>query len=177
MFLKVADSHRNRSQLHKLSFMWPIKVSQEGPPEFDSGDGDAESQRDLLGDPGTTQLGLRRFIATTASMRSFSGPSGPGRRPRWCENNMRYFRFISTVWKRKRVEGFGPIAERRTRARRMNSVHKPAMILSTVRRLGRTLAAAIEDDQLMPDQHGLGNNGAESTGPCQSGHGDDQMNE
>ena len=29
----------------------------------------------------------------------------------------------------------------------------------------------------MPDQHGFGYNGAESTRPCQSGQGDDQMNE
>lgn len=50
-------------------------------------------------------------------------------------------------------------------------VYEPAM--SPLR---GTLAAAIEDEQLMPDQHGFGNNGAESTGLCQSGHGDDQMN-
>jgi hypothetical protein len=29
----------------------------------------------------------------------------------------------------------------------------------------------------MPDQHGLGDNGTESTRPRQSGQGDDQMNE
>ena len=29
----------------------------------------------------------------------------------------------------------------------------------------------------MPDQRGFGNNGTESARPCQSGHGDDQMNE
>src|SRR4030095_10644274 len=41
----------------------------------------------------------------------------------------------------------------------------------------RTLAPAIEDEQLMPDQQGFGANGTESTGPRQSGQGDDQMNE
>jgi len=35
--------------------------------------------------------------------------------------------------------------------------------------LGRTLAPSIEDDQLMPDQHGFGDNGTESTRPRQSG--------
>ena len=30
---KVADSHRNRSKLQRLSFTWPMKVSQDGPPE------------------------------------------------------------------------------------------------------------------------------------------------
>jgi hypothetical protein len=43
--------------------------------------------------------------------------------------------------------------------------------------LRRTLAAAIEDEQLMPDQYGFRNNGAESARPCQSRHGDNQMNE
>src|SRR5215472_13602330 len=69
------------------------------------------------------------------------------------------------------------MAERSTRAERRNSVHRPAMIRSMARRLGATLAPAIEDQQLMPDHHGFGDNGTESTRPCQSGHGNDQMNE
>src|SRR5215813_9787325 len=32
-----ADSHRNRSRLHKLSFMLPKKVSHEGPSEVGDG--------------------------------------------------------------------------------------------------------------------------------------------
>jgi hypothetical protein len=59
----------------------------------------------------------------------------------------------------------------------MNSVHKPATIRSVARRLGRTLAPAIEDEQLVTDQHGFGDNGTESTRPRQSGQDDDQMNE
>ena len=43
--------------------------------------------------------------------------------------------------------------------------------------VGRTLAATIEDQQLMPDQHGFGDNGTDSARPCQSGQGDDHMNE
>jgi hypothetical protein len=43
--------------------------------------------------------------------------------------------------------------------------------------VGCTLAPAIEDQQLMPDQHRFGDNATESTRPCQSGQGDDQMNE
>ena len=41
----------------------------------------------------------------------------------------------------------------------------------------RTLAPAIEDEQLMPDQHGFGDNGTESARSRQSGQGDDQMDE
>ena len=43
--------------------------------------------------------------------------------------------------------------------------------------VGRTLAPAIEDQQLIPDHHGFGDYGTESTRPCQSGQSDDQMNE
>jgi len=37
--------------------------------------------------------------------------------------------------------------------------------------VGCTLAPTIEDQQLMPYQHGFGDNGTESTRPCQSGQG------
>lgn len=42
--------------------------------------------------------------------------------------------------------------------------------------VGRTLAPAIEDQQLMPHQHGLGDNGTKSARPCQSRHRHKQMN-
>ena len=29
----AADSQRNKSQLHKLSFVWPRNVSQDGPAD------------------------------------------------------------------------------------------------------------------------------------------------
>ena len=43
--------------------------------------------------------------------------------------------------------------------------------------VGRTLSTTIEDQQLMPEQCGFGDDGTESARPCQSGQGDDQMNE
>ena len=43
--------------------------------------------------------------------------------------------------------------------------------------VGRTLAPAIEDQQLMPHQHGLSNNGTEDARPCQSRHRRQQMNQ
>src|SRR5580765_8406343 len=149
--LKVADSQRNKSQLHKLSFVWPRNVRPGRTCRFrpvmnaqDAAnniliDLDGESQRDLLGIRGQPQLGLRRFISTTASMSSFFGPFGPGRRPRLGENNMRYFRLLSTLWRCSRVEGFRTTAERRTRAGRMKGVHKAAMIRSAARRFGARL--------------------------------------
>ena len=57
---------------------------------------DAEPARSAGRCQGQPQLGLRRFMATTASMIS-SGPFGPGRRRRSGENNVRYFRSQHTV--------------------------------------------------------------------------------
>ena len=51
------------------------------------------------------------------------------------------------------------------------------MIRSAGAQVGRTLAAAIQDQQLMPDQHGFGDDGTESARPCQPDQCDDQMNE
>ena len=42
--------------------------------------------------------------------------------------------------------------------------------------VGSALAATIEDQQLMPDERGFGNDGTESARPCKSDHGDNQMN-
>jgi len=44
-------------------------------------------------------------------------------------------------------------------------------------KVGRPLAPAIEDQQLMAHQHGLGDNGTEAARPCQSRHCHQQMNE
>ena len=43
--------------------------------------------------------------------------------------------------------------------------------------VGSTLSTTIEDQQLMPDQRGFGDDGTESARPCQSGQSDDHMNE
>ena len=89
--LNVADSHRNRSQLHKLSLAWPRKVSQEGPPRTrfravvnaqDTAnniliDRDAEGQRDLLSDAGTAPTGIAKLHANDGIDEVFfSVPSG-----------------------------------------------------------------------------------------------------
>jgi hypothetical protein len=85
---------------------------------------------------GQPQLGLRLFMSTIASMRSLFGPFRPGLLLRLGENRRRYFRFFRAWWKFRRVEGFSTIADRRTRARRIRSAHKPAIIRSDARRLG-----------------------------------------
>ena len=58
---------------------------------------------------------------------------------RWEENNMRYFRFLSTVWRCSRVAGLRTMAERRRRDGPMKKVHRPAIMRSAGRRLGARL--------------------------------------
>src|SRR4051794_16357703 len=115
---------------------------------------------------GQPQLGLRDFIATTTSMRSLLGPFGPGRSPRWVENNMQYFRFLSTLWKCSRVEGLqnDGVTENACPAHEQRAKTGGDPIGGA--QLWSTLAAAIKDQQLMPGQHGFGNNGTDSARPC-----------
>src|SRR5262249_3263736 len=106
---RARDSQRNKSALHKLSFVLPRKVSQDGPPEPDSGRkcfpkirrttslsiSTLKARLICSAIRGQPQLGLRRFIATTASMSSLVGPFGPGERLSLDENRRRYFRLMS----------------------------------------------------------------------------------
>src|SRR5947209_11333840 len=72
---KVNDSQRNKSTLHKLSFICPSKVSHDGPPDPDSGRkciakmrrttslsiSTPEGQRDLLGNSRAAPTGITPF--------------------------------------------------------------------------------------------------------------------
>jgi hypothetical protein len=55
------------------------------------------------------------------------------------ENSSRYFRFASTWWRCRRVEGFSTTAERSSRARRMKSTHRLAIIRSAELKFGARL--------------------------------------
>ena len=101
-------------------------------------------------------------MATTASMSSWFGPFGPGRRPHWDENSRRYFRFLNRLCKCSKVEGFSTMAERRMRAGLMKRMSKPAANAIRGAQVGPTLAPAMEDKQLMADHRRFGNHGPES---------------
>ena len=104
---------------------------------------------------GQPHLGLRRFMSTMASTRSLGGPLGPVRR-RFGENSSRYLRWRNARWKFRIVDGLSTIAERNTRAGRMNSAQTPARIRSDTRRFRRPVSRAIENQQLMLDQERFG---------------------
>src|SRR5438128_4736890 len=163
---KVNDSQRNKSTLHKLSFICPSKVSHDGPPDPDSGRKCIAKMRRTtslsISTPkasvicsairGQPQLGLRRFISTTASMSSLAGPFGPARRP---ENDRGSHNPCRTHEKGAQT-GDNPIRNAE---------------------VGSSFPTAIQNQQLMSHQRRFSNDGPESTRPCKSQYGDDHMNE
>src|SRR5262249_47524424 len=96
----------------------------------------AKRQIDLLGNARTSHLGLRCFISTTARIKSWSGPFGPGFARRFGENRNLYLRWTRARWKFNRVDGLNAIADRKRRFGRIHSEHKPAMNRSKTRRFG-----------------------------------------
>jgi hypothetical protein len=100
------DSQRNKSRLYRLSFIWPMNVSHEGPPPVDVGEccvARILRTTSLLTDVPNAKLicsaicglphdGLRRFISMTARIKSAVGPFGPGFFPCFGENSNRYLR-------------------------------------------------------------------------------------
>src|SRR5215813_9921254 len=107
----IADSHRNESKDHSESLAFPIKESQDGPPDPASGSKCVARIRRTtslsMSMPNAKaicsairlqpQVQLRRFISRTASISSFVGPVGPGRRTRLGENSSRYFCWINIL--------------------------------------------------------------------------------
>ena len=101
------DSHRKRSTLHRLSFAWPRKVSQEGP-DLSPGSGlscRAKTRRTtslpistpkvramIIAIRGHPKRGLRCLSATIAARSSAEGPLGPGLDLDFGVNKARYFR-------------------------------------------------------------------------------------
>ena len=133
--------------LHRLSFACPRNVSQAGPPAWGAGRECVASTRRttslsmstatasaicwaIRGQP---HRGLRRFMSTMASTSALDGPWGPVRR-RVGENSQRYLRVRRARWNSRIVDGLSTIAERITRAGRMNSAHTPARIRSDAQR-------------------------------------------
>jgi hypothetical protein len=138
---------------------------------------DAESQRNLLSDAGTAPVGIATFHGNDGVdevfLRSLRARPTPALR-RKHHAILSLLQHTVEMQQSGRLqndggtENAGPAHEEGTQAG-----DDPIGGMQ----VGCPLAAAIEDQQLMPDQRGFGNNRTESARPCQSGHGDDQMNE
>ena len=92
---KVADSHRNKSTLHRLSFVWPRNVQpgraagsrqrsemkRQNPTDHVPVDLDTEGQSDLLRDSWTSPSGITPFHLDDCIDKFSSGPFGTGPTP------------------------------------------------------------------------------------------------
>jgi hypothetical protein len=136
-----------------------------------------ESQRDLLSNAGTTLAGITPFHCHDGLDEVFVGSirAGPTAVPQRKQHAvLSLAQHTVEMQQSGRLQNDGGTKDT-CRAHEQGAQAGDDPIPGT--QVGRTLAPAIEDEQLMPDQHRLGDNGTESTRPRQSGQGDDQMNE
>ena len=70
------------------------------------------------------------------------------------------------------MKGFSTIADRISRPGRMRSAQTPA---TTEAEMGCTFPGTIEDEQLLPDEHGFGHHGAGPAGTDELGDRRNQM--
>jgi hypothetical protein len=137
----------------------------------------AEAQRNLLRNPGTAPAGIAPFHfedgVNQYSIRSFRA----GLAPTFGGKQHAVLSFSQNVVEMQqsgRLQNDGD-AENAARVHEQgaqtgdNPIRRP--------QVGRTFPAAIEDAQLMFDEHRLGNDGTEAARSDQSDQGDNQMNE
>jgi hypothetical protein len=138
---------------------------------------DGERQRDLLGNSGTAPVGITPFHFNDGVNEFFvrslrAGP--PTARGRKQHAVLSFHQHVVEMQQSGRLQNDGG-AENACRAHEEGAQTGEDTIRGA--QIGRTLAAAIEDPQLMFDEHRLGNDGTEASWPCQPDYGDDQMNE
>jgi hypothetical protein len=127
-----------------------------------------ESQRDLLSNAGTTPAGITPFHCHDSLDEVFvgflrAGPTGvPGQKQHAV---LSFAQHTVEMQQSGRLPNDGGTKDSR-RAHEQGTQAGDDPIRGT--QVGGTLAPAIEDEQLMPDQHGLGDNGTESARPRQS---------
>jgi hypothetical protein len=138
---------------------------------------DGKSQPDLLGNSGTAPVGITPFHFNDGVdeffLRSIRARPSPalGRKQIAVLSSPQH---VMEMQQSGRLQNDGG-AENAYRAHEKRAQTGDDTIRGA--QIGRTLAAAIEDPQLMFDEHRLGNDGTEASWPCQPDYGDDQMNE
>ena len=138
---------------------------------------DAESQRDLLGNAGTAPVGITPFHSDHGVDEFLLRSLGARPTPELGQEQQAILSFpqhVVEVQESGRLQNYGR-TENACRAHEKGAQTSDDTIRGA--QVRSTLAAAIEDQQLMPDQHGFGYHGTESARPGQSHQGDDQMKE
>jgi len=129
-------------------------------------DRDGESQRDLLGNSGTAPVGITPFHFNHGVdeffLRSIRARPSPalGRKQHAALSPPQH---VMEMQQSGRLQNDGG-AENACRAHEKGAQTGDDTIRGV--QIGRTFAAAIEDPQLMFDEHRLGNDGTEASWPC-----------
>ncbi len=130
---------------------------------------DAESQRDLLSNARTAPAGIAPFHYNNGVNEIFLRSLRTRRCLRSDENNKRYFRLLSTAVEMQqsgRLQNDGGTKSACPGHEKSAQAGDDTICSAQI---GRTLSTTIQNQQLMPDQHGFGNEGAESAGFYQVG--------
>jgi len=156
--------------------VWPV-VSAQDPADYVFVDFNSESQCDLFGNARTAPAGISPLHGNHGVDEFLSRPlrSGP---------------MATSRRKQLLVLSFGEHGVKIHQGRRLHNNGRPEHPCpaneesthagyDTVRgaRLGARLATAIEDQELMFDQYGFGNDRRESAWSCQPHHSNDRMKE
>jgi hypothetical protein len=163
------DSHRNRSRLHKLSFICSINVSQEGPPSVDVGrkcrTGIRRTTSLLIDVPKATlicsamcgypHIGLRRFISTTAWIKSAVGPFGLGFARFFGESGKPILSLHQCAMKTEKCRWLKCNRQTRASLRRNPSGNRIPRSGDPGCEIRRTSPRAIEDQQLVLGNYGF----------------------
>jgi hypothetical protein len=152
-------------------------MNTQDPPNNVLIDPDAESQRDLLSDAGTAPIPIAPFHGNDGGDEVFL--RSPRARPppalgRKQSIVLSFPQQIVETQQRGRLQNDGG-SENACRTHEKGAQTSDDAIRDA--QVGRALAAPVEDQQLMTDKRGFGDNGTESARSCQSDQGDDQMNE
>ena len=99
-------------------------------------------------------------------MTSWLGPFGPGFFGTVDENSRRYFRVVSARWRRRSVEGFRTMGGTDQAVWAHDQRTHPGDHPINKTEVGGTSPGAIENQQLLLDEYGLGHHG---TRPAQTG--------
>jgi hypothetical protein len=127
---------------------------------------DGERQRDLLGNSGTAPVGITPFHFNDGVNEFFvrslrAGP--PAARGRKQHAVLSFHQHVVEMQQSGRLQNDGG-AENACRAHEEGAQTGEDSIRGA--QIGRTLAAAIENPQLMFDEHRLGNDRTEASWPC-----------
>ena len=151
-----------------------IVLSERAPDDI-LVDIEPEYEGELIGDPLVAESRIPSFHLTIAATSSRVGPFGPGLPRRFGVNSNRYLRV--TPVETHDLEGLSTIALRSSRVAAHQRCAESSDDSIDRLKIGRSFSRALEDQELVLDQHGLRDDSAQTARSAQANQRDDQMKE